>query len=110
MKWLNSTVILIFVAVALFFVGRWTSPTTVTVDTHKIDSLIRDKRQAEIDLTILKDSVTQYKVLSHSWQLLANDKKERIIIRTIYAQDTAHNRRLSVVQRDSLIRTIFLKN
>jgi len=105
---LSLNVILILIAIGLFFVGRWTGPKHVVVDTHKIDSLIIDKKQAELDLAVFKDSVNQYKLIAHSWQLLAADKKERIVIQKIYAKDTAHNRSLSVLQRDSLIRTIFL--
>lgn len=103
--------IIFVLVVGLFLAGRWTA--TKKIDTHHraIDSLMRDisLRTKERDQAI--DSVKHYKIMADTWFKAAESaQREKIITRTIYAQDTSRNRHFTVLQRDSVIRAEFLKD
>lgn len=107
---LSHVSISIIVACILFFVGRWTSPETVIDHKEEIEALKLDVKISEEQFKIAVDSMNHYKILSNIWFNEAqNNRKAKTVTRTIYNEDTTRNRSMSVLERDSTIRAIFLK-
>lgn len=82
----------------------------IPVHERIIDSLKIDNKILRKELAQALDSSNIYRIMADTWFKIADGHEhDRVIVRTIYAQDTTRNRNLTVLQRDSIIRAIFLK-
>ncbi len=108
---MKQSAILIIAAIALFFVGRFTAPPKEVEDTRRVDSITRELVKHIKGEQMWKDSSAFKDILATTWfnEAMKNKKGERVII-TKFNEDTTRNRSLTVLQRDSAIRAIFLKN
>ncbi len=64
--------------------------------------------KAEANKAELKRSIIEYKELSDKYLKLSQQTTEKVKIQKIYVKDTVYYHSLSVSERDSLIRAIFL--
>ncbi len=87
---------------AVFAIGRFTAPQRLPNSSQVTDSLLHDLSIAVKELSVAKDSIKFYK------QAADLPQKVKIIYRKIYVQDTSRNRALTLTQRDSAFRAIFV--
>ncbi len=108
MKYLRELIITVLV-IALLYMAFFNEP-DYSNDEHIpiIDSLKREAISSRNKAAQASDSARELGELAEKYFQMSKDKP-RMIIRTIYAQDTSRNRKLSVIQRDSAIRAIFYK-
>lgn len=108
---LRQGFIIVLIVAGLFFLGRFTAPKGKdNLEYEKeVEALEADIRKNQDAFAVAVDSMNHYKIMADTWFKLANkEQKSKVIIRTIYRNDTAFNHSLSVLQRDSVIRTVFL--
>ena len=88
-------------AIALFFVGRCTSPKTENINTHKVDSLKR--------VIASKHNLAElYKRKAFKAMQRADEaQKVKVVTRTIYITQIAKNHSLPATKKDSLIKEMF---
>ena len=84
-------------AIALFFVGRCTSPVQVVSDLSQVNSL---KRQIKVSNEL--KAFHEKEAISFKKQAEAK-QKTKVIIRTIYRNDIAANRSLAPIVKDSIV-------
>lgn len=102
---LTPTIILCGVAVALFFLGRFTAPKPVENNNREIDSLRRGIAFRDIAIEKARDSVKQFSILADTWFKMSEEtRKEKVITRTIYRNDTSKINDYSVPELDSVFR------
>lgn len=106
MSHIREYIIAVLIVAVIYFV--WEDGKTFTHSQKRIDSLQVIVRQAKRERDLAVDSANHYKIMADSWYEAAQKTpKAKVIIRTIYANDTSRNRSLSLLQRDSIIRATF---
>jgi len=99
----------VILVVIFFFIGRITAPDKVVDQSKLIDSLKRDR---EIALRLAEqhqEMETLYRnKAEQNLKRAIEAEKVKVVHHTIYRNDTTRNRSLTVLQRDSVLRTIFL--
>ncbi len=82
---MKQSAIIVVIAFAVFFAGRFTAPVKEVEDTRKIDSLTKDIAKRDRRETVLKDSVKFFRIMSDTWFEQAMKKQDgKIVTRTIY--------------------------
>jgi|SRR6185369_4657736 len=105
----KTVLVLIAIAVALFFVGRFTAPKPKKDYKAELDSINLAYKAIDLQLKQNKDSITLYKNKADSaYQKAIKEQKVKIVYKAQYEKDTARYHHLSVHARDSVIRAIFL--
>lgn len=86
-------------AIALFFIGRWTSPKQENPAT-----IIEENKRLNARLSETLDSVSYYKAFAVKWYNASlKSGKDRVIHHTVYRYDTTRNSSLTDRQLDSVL-------
>jgi len=105
----KTVLILLAMAVVLFFIGRFTAPGEKKDYKAQIDSIKLAYKDIDIQLKKNKDSILFYKTQANDLSMKADkEQKVKIIYKVQYEKDTANYHHLSLASRDSVIRAIFL--
>lgn len=106
----KTILILLAIAVVLFFAGRFTAPRPRKDYKVEMDSIKLAYKVIDQQLKQNKDSIDFYKKKAlDAYQQAEKAQKIKIIYQAQYEKDTARYHRLSVHARDSIIRAIFLR-
>lgn len=98
----------VILVVVFFFVGRITAPHQQKDVTKLIDSLKRDREIAIRLASQHQEMETLYRnKAEQNLRRAIEAEKVKVVHHTIYRNDTTRNRSLTVLQRDSVLLSIF---
>jgi len=107
---IKTILILLAIAAALFFIGRFTAPKPVKDYKPQLDSIKLASKAIDVILKQNDDSISFYKNKANQmYQQADGEQKVKIIYKIQYAKDTTYNHHITAVRRDSVIRAIFLR-